>query len=75
MGQQEFRVVRPLARKLSTKNKASTKTYLKRMETEFERHKLVDRQHNIIAELGKAPITAHIQEAMEMLDVQKTTHL
>jgi hypothetical protein len=67
--QQEFRVIRPLAQKLSTKNKASTKTYLKRMVTEFERHKLVDHQHSIIAELGKGPITAHIQEAIETLDV------
>jgi hypothetical protein len=72
IGQQEFRVVRLLAWKLSTKNKASTKTYLKRMVTEFERHKLVDCQHSIIAELGKGPITAHIQEAIEMLDVKKT---
>ena len=65
-------MVRPLARKLSTKNRASTKTYLKRMVTEFERHKLVERQNNIITELGKGKITAHIQEAMEKLDVQKT---
>ncbi len=72
IGQQEFRVVRLLAWKLSTKNKASTKTYLKRMVMEFERHKLVNRQHGIIAELGKGLITAHIQEAMETLDVQKT---
>jgi hypothetical protein len=72
IGQQKFRVVRPLAWKLSTKNKASTKTYLKRMVMEFERHKLVDHQHSIIAELGEGRITAHIQEAMEMLDVQKT---
>jgi hypothetical protein len=75
IGQQDFRVVRPLAWKLSTKNKASKKTYLKRMVTEFERHKLVDRQHSIMVELGKTPITAHIQEAMETLDVQKTTQL
>jgi hypothetical protein len=72
IGHQEFRVVRLLARKLSTKNRASTKTYLKRMATEFERHKLVERQNNIITELGEGEITAHIQEAMEMLDVQKT---
>ncbi len=72
IGQQEFKVVRLIAWKLSTKNKASTKTYLKRMVTEFERHKLVDHHHSIIAELGKGPITAHIQEAMEMLDVQKS---
>jgi hypothetical protein len=71
IGQQEFRVVRLLARKLSTKNKASTKTYLKRMVTEFDRHKLVDHQNSIIAELGKGMITAHTQEAMETLDVQK----
>jgi hypothetical protein len=42
------------------------------MVTEFKRHKLVDRQHSIIVKLGKGPITAHIQEAMEILDVQKT---
>ncbi len=72
IGHQEFRVVRLLARKLSTKNRASTKTYLKRMATEFERQKLVERQNNIITELGKGIITAHIQEAMETLDVQKT---
>ncbi len=46
IGHQEFRVVRLLARKLSTKNKASTKTYLKRMVTEFDRHKLVDHQNS-----------------------------
>ncbi len=65
-------MVKLLAQKLSTMNKASTMIYLKRMVTKFERHKLVDPQHSIIAELGEGPITAHIQEAMEMLDVQKT---
>ncbi len=65
-------MVRPLARKLSIKNRASTKTYLKRMVTEFERHKLVERQNNIITELSKGKIRAHIQEVMEILDVQKT---
>ncbi len=39
--QQEYRVVRPTAHRLATRNKSSMNAYLKDMRVQFENHKLV----------------------------------
>jgi hypothetical protein len=47
IGQQEYRIVRPAVHKITTRNKESTKNYLKDMAKQFEMHHLVPCQKAI----------------------------
>jgi hypothetical protein len=51
IGQQEYRVVRPTARRLATRNKSSRNAYLKDTRVQFDKHKLVQWQNLIFEAL------------------------
>jgi hypothetical protein len=57
IGQQEYRVIRPTARQLVTRNKASTQRQLDEVTKQSQAHKLVERQEAIAEELGKEAIS------------------
>jgi hypothetical protein len=72
IGQQEYKVVRPTARRLVTRNKACLHKYLEDVTRQFWTHWLVEQQQMVVTTLSSDEITPDQVLAMEQINVQKT---
>jgi hypothetical protein len=71
IGKHEQRVVTPQARRLTNKNGASIRAYIKHVTKQSRRHKFQERFDCITTKLQSEPITPDDAKDMETLDIQK----
>jgi hypothetical protein len=70
-GTNEKKIVLPKCRRLSTKNQRSVDNYVKELESQFARHKIIERMEALNAETeGQFPISAEHQLRHDRLDAQ-----
>ncbi len=72
IGQQEHKIVRPSARRLTTKNKQSVKKYLDDVTEQFRQHKILEWQDNLISAVEEGSLNPNLMEQMERIDSLKT---
>ncbi len=72
IGQQEHKIVRPSAQRLTTKNKQSVKKYLDDVTEQFRQHKISEWQDNLISAVEEGPLNPDLIEQMERINSVKT---
>jgi hypothetical protein len=72
IGQQEHKIFRPNAQRLTTKNKQSVKKYIHDVTDQFRQHKILERQDNLIKAVEEGPLSQDLMEQMEWIDSLKT---
>ena len=71
VGEQQYKIVRPEARRLSTKNKKSTTKYLASVENAFSHHKLFDKLGQLEKDFERGMTTAVYKKRAQEIDETK----
>jgi len=70
IGESSYRVVRPKARRLTSRHPKGQQRYVDLVEEQMELHKLQERLDRLTAQEQEHPCSAEVSEGLEQLDVQ-----
>ncbi len=70
IGKQEFRVVQPHARQLSSTNVRAQTKYLAFLERQMQTHQMAERLHACAEQITLYPVSPAVQHQMQILDKQ-----